>query len=251
LTEVPEHLLRRSRERREALGLSSGDAGGSAPAGAEPAAASAAEAEAAPAAAAAAVEPAAPVEPEPVAPPPPPPPYIEAAQRRTRIPVWAMPVVALLPVWAFVYAGTLDTGGGETSGPLALGAEVYAANCASCHGAGGGGGTGPALSGGEVLLTFPDQQAHIDFVAQGSAGIQGDPYGAPDRPGGQRIAETGGMPAWEGVLSPEELQAVVLHERVVFGGEEPPAEGEAEPATGEPGDAPPAEGSGDNAGAGG
>ena len=239
MTEVPEHLLRRSKERREALGLSSGDpASGDAGAAPAPAAASAAE-PAAEAPAAAAPAPAAPVEPEPAAPAPPPPPYVQAAQRRSRIPVWAMPVVALLPVWAFVYAATLDTGGGETGGPLALGAEVYSGNCASCHGASGGGGTGPQLSGGEVVKTFPDAAEMLAFVKQGSAPIKGEGYGDPDREGGQHIAATGGMPAWEGILTEEEIQAVVLHERVEFGGEEAPpegAEGEVQPATGEPGD---------------
>lgn len=240
MTEVPEHLLRRSRERREALGLSSGDAGGGEGGGAEPAAASAAEPAAAPAAPAPApAAAAAPVEPEPAAPPPPPPPYVQAAQRRNRIPVWAMPVVAMLPFWAFVYAATLDTSEAEAAGPLAIGAEVYQANCASCHGANGGGGTGPELAGGEVLKTFPDPAEMIEFVRVGSRPIQGQPYGDPDREGGQRIAATGGMPGWEGILTPEEIEAVVLHERVEYGGEEAPpegAEGETQPATGEPGD---------------
>ena len=240
MTEVPEHLLKRSQERREALGLSTGGGAGASESAAAPAAASASEdAPAAAPAPAAAAAPAAPVEPEPAAPPPPPPPYVQAAQRRTRIPAWAMPVLALLPVWAIVYAGTLETGGGEAAGPLALGAEIYSGNCASCHGAGGGGGTGPQLAGGEVIKTFPDAAEMIEFVKQGSAPIQGQPYGDPNREGGPHIAETGGMPAWEGILTEEEIQAVVLHERVVFGGEEAPpegAEGEVQPATGEAGD---------------
>ena len=235
MTEVPEHLLKRSRDRREALGLSTGDGGGSSETAAAPAAASASEAPA-PAAAQAPAAAAAPVEPEPVAPPPPPPPYVQAAQRRNRIPAWAMPVLALLPVWAFVYAGTLDAGGGEAAGPLALGAEIYNGNCASCHGASGGGGTGPELAGGEVIKTFPDAAEMIDFVKQGSADINGQGYGDPNREGGQHIAATGGMPAWEGILTEEEIQAVVLHERVEYGGEEPPAPGDDAPATGEPGD---------------
>ena len=244
MTEVPEHLLQRSRERREALGLSSGDtasgdAGAAESSAPAPAAASAEEPAGEAAAPPAPVAAAAPVEPEPVAPPPPPPPYVQAALRRSRIPVWAMPVVALLPVWAFVYAATLETGGGEASGPLAIGAEVYSSNCASCHGASGGGGTGPQLAGGEVVKTFPDAAEMTEFVKQGSAVIQGEGYGDPNREGGQHIAATGGMPAWEGILSEEEIQAVVLHERVVFGGEEAPpegAEGEPQPATGEAGD---------------
>ncbi|MBA2437304.1 MAG: hypothetical protein H0V52_03010, partial [Acidimicrobiia bacterium] len=103
MTEVPEHLLQRSRERRAALGL-----GGDEDVPAAPAQASAAT----PAPTAAAAP--APVAPAPVAPlapppppPPPPPPYVTAAMSRPKIPMWALPVLAMLPIWAIVYAGVL------------------------------------------------------------------------------------------------------------------------------------------------
>jgi mono/diheme cytochrome c family protein len=225
LTEVPEHLLRRSRERREALGLGGGEGGGeSAPAAPAPAAASeTAPAEAAPAAPAAA-EPVPPPEPEPA---PPPPPYVQAAYERSRIPVWAMPVLIVLPLWALLYASTLDTSEEAASGILEQGAQLYSANCATCHGGSGGGGVGPQLSNGEVVLTFPEAEDQLKFVTEGSQAIKGEEYGDPDREGGAHVAETGQMPAWGDVLSPEEIQAVVTHERVVFGGEEPPPEGAA------------------------
>ncbi len=75
------------------------------------------------------------------------------------------------------------------------------------------GGVGPKLAGGATKLTFPDEQAHVDFVKQGSGPIKGQPYGDAGRPGGQRTAASGGMPAFGTQLSDEEVRAVVLYER--------------------------------------
>ena len=79
MTEIPEHLLKRSRERRQALGLSSegGEAGSDAPAASADAPATTTPAAApAPAARATPPTPAAPPPPKPV------PAYVQAAQRR-------------------------------------------------------------------------------------------------------------------------------------------------------------------------
>lgn len=237
MTEVPEHLLERSRQRRAALGLGGGESAPAAP----PADAGAGEAtpattaSATPAAAAAAT-PA--VAPEPAAPEPVPP-YVEAALRRKKVPVWALPVVALLPLWAFLYAGSLSEPEVELEGQLALGATIYQ-QCAGCHGANGGGGSGRQLSGGEVLATFPTIEGQLEFVAVGTTGFSGKPYGNPDRPGGQHIGGSfGNMPAFIGTLTPDELLAVVRHERETLGGEMIPAEqigpnGELLHANGEP-----------------
>ena len=235
MTEVPEHLLERSRQRRAALGLGGGDA---APAATPDAGTSAATPAAAPATTAAATpaaapEPAAPAAPEPV------PPYVEAALRRKKVPVWALPVIALLPLWAFLYVGSLSQPEVEVEGQLALGETIYA-QCAGCHGAGGGGGAGRQLSNGEVLATFPTIDGQLEFVAVGTAGFQGKPYGNPDRAGGQHIGGSyGNMPAFIGTLTPEELLAVVRHERETLGGEMVPADqigpdGELLYANGEP-----------------
>ena len=152
------------------------------------------------------------------------PPYVEAAIRRKKIPVWALPVVAILPLWAFLYVGSLSEPEVEVEGQLALGATVYQ-QCAGCHGAGGGGGSGRQLSGGEVLATFPTIDDQLQFVAVGTAGFQGKPYGNPDRPGGQHIGGSyGNMPAFVGTLTDEELLAVVRHERETLGGEMIPAD---------------------------
>lgn len=43
-------------------------------------------------------------------------------------------------------AADKDTGGTDIDGDAAAGADVYASNCAGCHGANGEGGSGPALA---------------------------------------------------------------------------------------------------------
>ncbi len=224
MTEVPEHLLKRSRDRRAALGLGGGG-GGEAPATPSEPAEGGAEVEPAGATAAAAPAAAAPAEVE-AKPPEPVPPYVEAALRRKRIPFWAMPVVGLLPIWIILYAGSLSPADTGELTQLDLGAEIYAANCSTCHGPTGGGGVGRPLSDGEVLKTFPDIAQQLEFVAVGTQGIgAGTPYGDPNREGGQHTAGSfGNMPAFGETLTPEELLAVVRHERETLSGEEVPAD---------------------------
>jgi hypothetical protein len=232
VTEVPEHLLQRSRDRRAALGLGGGDAGDSSaatPAAESTAAAVEPSAAAAPAAPAAAAR-ATPAVPEPAAPKKVPA-YVAASMKRSRVPVWAVPVLAGMIFWAPIYIGTLETPE-PTGGPLVAGEEIYATACAGCHGASGGGGSGRQLSGGEVLLTFPDWRDQVEFVAHGSAEeYLGVPYGDPDRPGGQHVGgsfSANGMPpqgiAYGGGLTRLELLEVVLHERTLSG--EDPEESE-------------------------
>jgi mono/diheme cytochrome c family protein len=207
VTEVPEHLLQRSRERRAALGLGGGDEGG-APAAAAPAGQGASEAEAssAPVPAAAAAAPVAFEEP----PPPPPPPYV-AEIARTRVPLWVMPVLIALPFWGILYFGAFGTRHTEAAAPPD-GAAIYTSNCASCHGPAGQGGVGPALENGESALTFPEEADHISWVQTGSGPFAGQTYGDPDREGGPR-ASKGLMPGFAGTLSDAEIQAVVTYER--------------------------------------
>ena len=100
---------------------------------------------------------------------------------------------------------------------VALGQEVYAgaAACAGCHGGGGGGGVGPAFTGGALYTTFPTCSDHAKWIQLGSAGWQaevGPTYGAED------TVSIGGMPGFQGKLTEDEIYAVVVFERVVFGG---------------------------------
>ena len=112
MTEIPEHLLKRSRERRAALGLpTDGGEGTTGRRGAarrrrhgpgdgpplDPAGAGRGRAGRAG------------HRPAPAAPPPrPDPPYVAAAKAAPKIPWWAMPVVALLPLWVLLYAWALS-----------------------------------------------------------------------------------------------------------------------------------------------
>ncbi|MEX1125650.1 MAG: c-type cytochrome [Acidimicrobiia bacterium] len=111
-------------------------------------------------------------------------------------------------------------GGGGTD-YLALGERVYngeGATCAGCHGAGGGGVVGPALTG--VLTTFGACTDHMEWVRLGTRGFQAagrTTYGDTNKPLGGSGAE---MPA-HASLSPEQLAAVVVFERVRFGGGDP------------------------------
>jgi mono/diheme cytochrome c family protein len=210
LTEIPEHLLKRSRERRAAMGL-----GGDAPEGAPAQADSGASSEApVPAATAAtpAPAPAAAVEPAAPEPPAPEPAYVQAAKRRKRIPYWAMTALAALPLWGYVYVRTLEPPPAGESDPLVLGAEVYSANCASCHGGTGGGVSAPAFTDGAVVATFPDWRDHAAWVRLGTADWPSGTYGADDTP----VGSGGVMPGWP-TLTDAQIAEVVLHERELSG----------------------------------
>ena len=229
MTEIPEHLLKRSRDRRSALGLGGDDA--AAPAGGDAPAAT--PATATPATAAAAAPPSGPAGRKAAAaaaPPPPPkpdPPYVTAAKTRKKVPFWAMMALSILPLWLFMYVRSVTTPPEEASGPLGVGTEVYS-NCASCHGGSGEGGSGRPLNEGAALATFPHIEDQLRFVYFGTAAynIAGvDSYGNPDREGGPHLAGSfGPMPAWGalagGSLSDAEILAVVCHERFTLSGEE-------------------------------
>lgn len=214
MTEVPDYLLKRSRERRAALGLGNGGGDEDAasdeapsPGAAAPAAAAGSEA---PAAAPAVPEPAAApaVAEEPV--------YVKPIpDSRSGVPRWMMPVLVFLPIWAIVYVGAFGSHARKAVAltPLQQGAQVFATNCATCHGGHGEGGVGPKLAGGEAVKTFPNVADHIKWVETGSAPFKGKKYGDPNRPGGQHGPATGGMPPWKGTLTDAQIQSVVTYER--------------------------------------
>jgi hypothetical protein len=109
--------------------------------------------------------------------------------------------------------------GVETISFYTIGEELYtSAGCAACHGPDGGGGTGPAFAGGAVLVTFPAESCtdHVSWVALGTAKWPDATYGANDTALGASGAT---MPGFEDRLTPEELAAVVIFERVQFGGQ--------------------------------
>ena len=119
--------------------------------------------------------------------------------------------------------GTEFTGSGAGGGGsdfVAQGGALYAAapgNCQGCHAANGqGSGSIPGLTG--VLTTFGACEDQIEWVTLGSQGFRDagrSTYGDSDKP------VNGGMPAFGGTLTPEQLASVVVFERVRFGGVEP------------------------------
>jgi len=108
VTEIPEHLLKRSRERKAA----GGDASSTETSASTPATTSAA-----PVAKVVAETPvkAAVSQPDSA--------YIKAAKTRGRIPSWAMATLALMPIFLFMYVRGLQPQKAEASGPIALGIE--------------------------------------------------------------------------------------------------------------------------------
>jgi len=220
VTEIPEHLLRRSRERRAALGLGGDEAPAGSPA---PTAEGEAPVPATPSPSTPAAPPPRAPRPAPAAPPPPKPdpPYIAAAKNRRRIPFWAMPVVGLLPLWAYMYARGLEPPEKKVTGPVASGQAIYASKCSSCHGTTGEGGVGYELNNGEVLLTFPDIKQHFAFVYTGNKPYGGQAYGSGRHIGGQR-GVPGAMPAWGqadgGELTDVQILEVVCYERYGLSG---------------------------------
>jgi mono/diheme cytochrome c family protein len=215
LTEIPEHLLRRSRERRAALGLSSGSGDEPAETGTSPPAVAEAPA---PARAVASTEVATTTEaPVPAVVEEPAPTYIAPPRgpHKTKVPIWVMPVLIAIPLWAFLYPAAFTSHKkAVVTDPLVLGQQIYtSAGCAGCHGATGGGGVGPALHGGQSKLTFPNIQDQLNWVKNGSQSLApGTKYGDANRPGGQRVAK-GDMPAFGSTLSPQQIQDVVMYER--------------------------------------
>lgn len=208
MTEIPEHLLKRSRERRAALGL-----GGDAPASeakGEGEAAASVPATSTPTPAAATPVPVEEAKPEP---PKPVPAYVQAAQRRRRVPYWAMPVLAGLPLWAYVFASTLSPPPVEND-PVDLGGEIYTnSGCSGCHGPSGGGSAAvPGFEDGALLETWPDFRDQMMWVRIGAAGWPGDTYGAQ-----QKAEQSGTMPP-QPSLTDQELAQVVLYERQVLSG---------------------------------
>ena len=221
MTEIPEHLLKRSKAARAQA------EGGAAPteaaaSEAAPSATPATTASSAPAAAArAAASPAVPA-----GPPAPPPdiPVVAAAKARQRIPFWAFATLSTLPLWAFMYVRALTPESEKVAGPIGEGASVYTGigGCSSCHGTAGEGGVGYQFSQGEILKTFPHIEDQLRWVYGGSdayatAGVQ--IYGDPNRPGGPHITKARGtMPAQSGQLTEAQILAVVCEERYTLGG---------------------------------
>lgn len=218
VTEIPEHLLNRSKARRsEASGDNSPAVASSASSDAPAKSTAPAKAKDAPAPKAAIPDPA----------------YVVAAKTRKKIPFWAMTTLALLPAWAMLYLIALKPAEKVLAGPLSIGAATYG-SCAGCHGAGGAGGAGRVLHQGEVMKTFPHIEDMLNFVYSGSqqyvaAGLK--LYGNPKREGGAHaLLSYNGNPMpmqgekVGGALTEAEILSVVCHVRYTTSGADPASE---------------------------
>jgi len=107
-------------------------------------------------------------------------------------------IVVALTALAFVIAlfvNEPESGSGQEPGsPEAAGASIYRASCATCHGQDGQGGVGPTLAGA-VVSRFPDPADQVAVVRDGR----------------------GGMPAFGGRLTDEEIAQVVEYTRTRLG----------------------------------
>ena len=91
-----------------------------------------------------------------------------------------------------LFANDPDSSSGST--PASPGAALFAANCASCHGADGGGGVGPQLAGGGRGRTVPDRSTTRSPSSRDGSGS---------------------MPAFGGQLSPAQIRQVVEYTRTL------------------------------------
>jgi mono/diheme cytochrome c family protein len=105
----------------------------------------------------------------------------------------ALEVLALIGVAVTVVLLFANEPDSASTAPTTPGAEIYAASCASCHGADGGGGLGPQLAGGAAKNRFPTVDDQIRFVTNGS----------------------GVMPSFGGKLSPAQIRDVVAYTRTL------------------------------------
>jgi mono/diheme cytochrome c family protein len=90
---------------------------------------------------------------------------------------------------------SLPAGQSAPSG-AANGAQLFATNCAGCHGRDGGGGIGPQLRDGAVLDSFSDAGSEVSFVQRGG----------------------GGMPSFSNRLSEADIEAIVEFTRTTLQG---------------------------------
>ena len=110
--------------------------------------------------------------------------------------VMAVEVFALV---AFVFWGVMlfanePEAAGDLTEEQAQGMELFAANCARCHGGDATGGVGPNIAGYNSERAFPDIADQVALVQSGR----------------------GGMPAFADSLSEAEIAAVVTYLRDVL-----------------------------------
>ena len=103
----------------------------------------------------------------------------------------AVQVVALLCAAVFLVLLFTNEPDHAATATTTAGADLFAAQCAGCHGSDGQGGRGPRLYDGAVVARFPDVEDQVALVTDGR----------------------GGMPAFGGRLTPEQIREVVRYTR--------------------------------------
>ncbi len=117
------------------------------------------------------------------------------------------------PAPEFLYQTRLESSAESSANPALDGAMLYATHCQSCHQAGGEGlpGAFPPLKGSSVVLD-DNPELFIDIIMNGYNARADQGYGP--------------MPAIGTLngLSPEEITAIINHERSSWGNDAPPIE---------------------------
>ncbi len=145
-----------------------------------------------------------------------PPTYIAPkGPHKLKVPIWVMPVLVSIPLWAFFFPGAFSNHHVVVvTDPIVLGKNVYESSCSTCHGTNGEGGVGPALHNGVAADTFPQIADQIKWIDNGSMGLaKNAPFGSATNPLGQQFASKDDMPAFANSLTPAQIMDVALFER--------------------------------------
>ncbi len=113
-------------------------------------------------------------------------PYVAAAKRRKQIPFWAMPVLALLPLWAFIYWHSVQPPPAGRERPAGRSApQVYAATAPAATAPTAAAVAAPAARRRRGAQDLPGPLDQIHWVALGATsggpdadGTYGDPQPA-------------------------------------------------------------------------
>ena len=138
-------------------------------------------------------------------------PELGSARPRIKAPMLAMLLLLLLPLWAVVYLGAFGSRAKAANSPITAGAGIYNLSCSACHGAAGQGGSARSLptvrsssSGRICKTTSTGSRREALFISARRSAVSSSPSNA--------------MPGFGTALSAAQIADVVCYERVNFGG---------------------------------